>query len=121
MQAFAGPQQGTAEIGTLIVIKKDISAASDPIAIFTADAPYGFTVLDVIVECTATNSSGAVTLTDGTTAITDAITMATNKAITRAGTIDDAKATIAAGGSLVADKNASADEGVITILAVRTT
>ncbi len=120
MQAFGGPQQGIPEIGTIVVIKKDISAGSDPIAIFTADAPYAFKVLDVIVECIGSNGGGTCTVTDGTTAITDVMVMATDKVMVRAGTIDDAKASIAAGGSLVADKNATTDKGVVTIIAVRT-
>lgn len=121
MQAFGGPQQGTAEIGTLIVIKKDISAAADPVTIFDASLPYGIRILDVIVECTGANASGTVTLTDGTNPITDAMVMAVDKVIVRAGTIDDAYASLAAGASLVADKNAAADKGTVTIIAVRTT
>jgi hypothetical protein len=122
MQAFGGPQQGTPEIGTPIVIKKDISAASGSVNIFDADAPYAFQILDVIVQVLAGgNASGEVVLTDGTNDITDAIAMvAVDNVITRAGTIDDAYSTIAAGGSLVAVKNASGDLGQVTVIAVRT-
>ena len=122
MQAFGGPQQGTPEIGTLIVIIKDVSAAAGSVTILDANAPYAFKILDMVVQVLAAgNASGTVKLTDGTNDITDAVAMANvDNVITRAGTIDDAYATIAAGGSLVATKNAAGDLGQVTVLAVRT-
>jgi hypothetical protein len=60
-----------------------------------------FEVIDVI--CQKQGGAGAgntVTVKNGANAISDAIACATDTAITRAGTINDANSTIAAGGTL---------------------
>lgn len=122
LQAYGGPQQGEVEIGVPLVIVKDVSAAAASITIIDADAPYAFKVVDMVVQVLAGgNASGSVKLTDGTNDITDAVAMVgVDNVITRVGTIDDAYATIAAGGSLVAVKNAAGDLGQITVTLVRT-
>ena len=122
MQAYGGPQQAYPAIGVPFVIVKDVSAAAADITIIDADAPYPIKVLDMAVQVLAGgNASGSVKLTDGTNDITAAVAMVSvDNVITRAGTIDDAYATIAAGGSLVATKNAAGDLGQVTITVVRT-
>jgi hypothetical protein len=59
-----------------------------------------FEVLDVIVRKDGAGAGNTVTVKNGATAITDAIVAATDKAVTRAGTIDTAANVIAAGGTL---------------------
>lgn len=112
------PDQPHATMALPFVIHKDCSAASDPITII-ATTTFALKVLDVIVECTGANGGGTITLKSGSNAITDAIVCAVDTTVTRAGTINDAYQTVAAGGSLVADKNAAGDKGLITIIAVR--
>jgi hypothetical protein len=80
-------------------------AAYDPIFIkveITADAtagqsvtiPYAFELMEVIVQARDTVENGTVTVRKGTDAITNAIIMAADTVITRAGTITDAQSTI---------------------------
>ena len=58
-----------------------------------------------------------MTLSDGTTDITDAIACISDKAITRAGTIDDGKSTIEKNGTLDVTAAQAADRGLITVVA----
>lgn len=60
-----------------------------------------FEVIDVVCQKRAGAGAGnTVTVKNGASAISDAIACVTDNAITRAGTIDDANSTIAAGGTL---------------------
>lgn len=60
-----------------------------------------FEVVDVVCQKRAGAGLGnTVTVKNGALAISDAIACATDNAITRAGTIDDANSTIAQGGTL---------------------
>lgn len=73
-------------------------AATGDIDIVMADK---FEVVDVV--CIKRNGAGAgntVTVKNGASAISDAIACATDNAVTRAGTIDDANSVIAAAGTL---------------------
>ncbi len=85
----------------------------------TVPIPFACEVIDVIVQCRANNGGGTATLKKGSTAITDAIAMATDKAIVRAGTIDDAQSTLAEGDAVSVDANGAADRGLVTILVRR--
>ena len=78
--------------------------------------PFACEIVDVIVQCRAANVSGAVTVKKGATAVTDAIIMAVDKVITRAGTIDDAQSTLAKGGTLTVDANGANDRGLVIIV-----
>lgn len=95
----------------VFVIDVDTEAATA--VVFSSDAPAKFRVIDVLVIALATAGSGTVKITDGTSDITDAIVAATDKAVTRAGTIDDAKNEISAGGSLSVVVANAADARVI--------
>ena len=107
------------------VITKTIPASVSTQVEIIASAPFKFRIIDVIVQCLATNAAGALTINDGAgspTAISNAIACATNKTITRAGTLDYANDTIAAGGKvgvLVAGTDASATTGKITLVCVK--
>ncbi len=102
------------------VISFDITAdATSGLNIFNANAPFKFKIIDAWVECTTANASGDALIDDGTTAITDAMTMAVDKVIARAGTIDDAKSTIAKDGTLRVVTNGASDRGLVSILAKR--
>jgi len=59
-----------------------------------------FEVVDVTFRKDAAGAGNTVTVKNSATAITDAIVAATDKAVTRAGTIDTASNVIAAGGTL---------------------
>lgn len=119
LQEADGPDQGHAAIGVPLIIRKDASAASASIDIFTADCPYKLKIEEVIIECVGANGSGTVKLTDGTNDITDEIVCAVDEVVNRAGTIADAYSTIAKDGTLSIVKNAAADKAFVKIIAVR--
>jgi hypothetical protein len=77
-----------------------------------------FEVVDVICRKDGAGASNTITVKNGTTAITDAIVYAADKAVTRAGTIDTASNVIAAGGTLrvTATRSAGAVTGLVTVL-----
>jgi hypothetical protein len=113
-----------AQIGVPFVIETDISAAAAAVDVFAGDCPHKIRVIDAFVRCTAANAGGTAKLNKGSVAtpgndVTDAMTMAVNKVISRAGTIDDAETTIAANGSLSWIKNAAGDDGTGYVWAVR--
>jgi len=79
--------------------------------------PFACEVLDVFVQCRAANASGTATLRNGTTnPITNAMIMAVDKTMVRAGTIDDAYSILAAGTTLNVICNGASDRGLLTIL-----
>lgn len=81
--------------------------------------PFACEVIDVVVQARATSGSGTATLKKGANAITNAIAMATDTDITRAGTIDDAYSTLAAGDTVTVDANGSTDRGLVSIFVRR--
>jgi hypothetical protein len=106
--------------GSLIVIKKIITTGSASELIYDSNAPFKFRVVDVIVEPRGTSANGTMKLTDGTNDITNVMTCAVDKTIARAGTIDDAYSTIAAGGSLevvCAGDAVASTIGMVTVIA----
>lgn len=102
---------------TPVVIKKvvDANATSG----LTVEIPYDVIIVDVVVQCTATNSSGTLQLRSGTTAITDAIDCDTNHAIDRAATIDDAETEIKTSDSINVISNGANDRGIMYIIGMR--
>lgn len=103
-----------------IIQNEIIVDASAGKKIYDANAPCGFEIFDVIVQARATSGSGTVKLTDGTNDITDAIACDTDKAIARAGTIDNDYSTIALNGTLELVTNGAADRCLVTILVRKT-
>jgi hypothetical protein len=104
---------------TPVVICYDVVADAAGAALQTIPTPFGFEILDVKVQCRAANGSGSLILKHGTTAVTDAIACTTDKAIARAGSIDDAQSTIAAGDVLTVTANGASDRGLVTIIGKR--
>jgi hypothetical protein len=108
-------------IGTLIkgspcVVKVVISA--DATGEKAVTIPYDMEVIDVVIRCTAASGGGTLTLKNGT-AVTDAIACATDKAVTRAGSIDPAYSTLYTYSSVTVDAGQAADRGVVWIIGYR--
>ncbi len=95
------------------------SITADATSEKTVPIPFACEVVDVIVQARATSGNGTATLKKGSTAITDAIVMATDKVVVRAGTIDDAQSTLKEGDAVSVDCANAADRGLVTILVRR--
>ena len=93
------------------------AAANATAKTFTVD--YDMYIVDVVVQSNATSSSGTLTLKNGTTAISDAITCAVNHAIDRAATLDDAQTAIAAGTELNLIAAGAGDRGTVYVIGYR--
>lgn len=81
--------------------------------------PFKCEVIDVIVQARATSGGGTATLKKGSNAITDAMVMAVDTTIVRAGTINDAYSTLNEGDAVSVDCANAADRGLVTILVRR--
>lgn len=84
-------QGGEAQLGGAVkvlevIIPTGSHGAGAPVV--STDIPVGSKIIDVEVRTTVSNANGAVTVGDGTNAITDAIIMAVINVMTKAGTID---------------------------------
>ena len=84
------------------------------------EMPFAAEVIDVTVQARATNALGTATVTDGTNAISDAIIMAVDTVMARAGTIDDTYSSLSVGDLLTVITNGAADRGLVTITCIRT-
>lgn len=100
------------------VLKASLTAGST-VAIYSSDAPFKYRVLDAWSVARSADG-GTWKITDGTDDITDTVSVTgTDKTIDRAGTIDDSKYEISAGGSLsVVGDGANADVEVY-VMAMR--
>jgi hypothetical protein len=108
--------------GQMFSITKVITTGSASEAIYTANAPFAFEIIDVIVQPRGASTNGTMKLQDGSSDITNAMTCAVDKTIARAGTIDDAKSTIAVSGSLIvicAGDTIGNTIGLVTVIAIR--
>jgi len=105
-------------VSQLVSFELNVTNGTAANLIFNENAPFKFEVVDVVVQTRATVGGGTMKITDGTDDITDAIVCATDGNKTRAGNIDDSKATILAGGSLKCVGSAAGVKGLVTILAV---
>ena len=117
------------KLGTGLKAVQDIGAY-DPIIVslnITTDAtgglpftiPYDFELLEVIVQARATVSNGTVTIMNGATPLTDAIIMAVDTTITRAGTLDNTVTTITTADTITAITAHAGDLGLICLLGYR--
>lgn len=116
------PDLQAAKLGTLIegapvVVKVVIDA--DYTGEKSVTIPYDMEVIDVVVQCTAANGSGTLTLKNGTNAISDAIACALDKTITRAATIDDAYSTLYTTTTVTVDAHGTGDRGIMWIIGYR--
>jgi len=80
--------------------------------------PYAMTIYDVIVVATVANGSGTLTLKNGATAITDAIACVTDKAVARAGTIDNAVSSITTATTMTVVSAGAGDRGIVYITGI---
>jgi len=121
--ANAAPANQAAEMGELLgrglyAERVVVDAAANSTA-KTFTVKYDMYIVDVVVQCNATSSSGTLTLRNGTTAISDGIACAANHALDRAATLDDAQVTIAAGTELNLIANGAGDRGTVYVIGYR--
>lgn len=109
---------GTTTPGIILGIPVAISGSAT--ADFDTVLAEKFEVLDVVCRKDGTGTGNTITVKNGATAISDAIVFATDKAVTRAGTIDTASNVIAAGGTLrvTATRAAGTVVGLVTVVGI---
>lgn len=102
-----------------VIFYKAITAdATGGVNVFSSlGTSFQFEIIDITVQARAASASGTALLSDGTNSISDAIIMAVDTVITRAGTLDDTYTTILVGEQLVITTNGAADRGLVTIKA----
>lgn len=97
----------------------EASITADATSGLSVTVPFACEVIDVIVQARAASGGGTATVRVSTNAISDAIVMAVDTTIVRAGTINDAYSTLAAGDSLNVITNGAADRGLVEIIVKR--
>lgn len=102
--------------GRFVFVEKISVTASGTSGVTSTNIPVGAEIIDVVVQAAATSGSGTARLSvgGGGANITDAITMATLDAVTRAGSIDQTYKYVTADG-LTVTTNADADLGDIYV------
>jgi len=93
-----------------------IDIAADATGGLTFPVPFTCRVFDVIVESSRSSGSGTVTLKNGSDSVTNAIAMETDKAITRAGTIDHLYSHFEEGDNFTLTTNGAADKGWVKLI-----
>ena len=101
-----------------VILEANIDAAANSTA-KTVTVPFACEIIDVIVQARATSASGTATVRSGTNAISDAIVMAVDTTITRAGTLDDTYTTLSTSTSLNVITNGANDRGLVQIVCKR--
>jgi len=107
--------------GVPVVFTQDVAGTADNTNICDANCPFKLTIIDAwVVITTAGSSATTIKLTDGTNDITDAMDIYNggaigDKAIVRAGEIDDAYATLSEDDSLVATISDTTDSPACTV------
>lgn len=106
-----------------VAFTKDVTTGAASVSFFGAGgAPFDFEIVDVVIQPRGASTNGTMTLKNGATAITDAITCAVDKTIDRAATIDDAQSTISKGGDITivcAGDAVASTIGLVTVYGVR--
>jgi hypothetical protein len=95
---IAGSAPSYAQIPFVIVFPVTTGAAS--VKIYTANSPFKFEILDVLIQPRGASTNGTMKITNGTNDITNAMVCAVDKTLVRPSTIDDAYSTIAKNGTL---------------------
>jgi hypothetical protein len=103
---------------TPVVVRVVVDAAANATA-KTFNIPYDMYLVDVVVQSNATSGSGTLTVRTGTTAISDAIACATNHALDRAATLDDAQVTLTASTTYNVIANGANDRGTVYLIGMR--
>jgi hypothetical protein len=110
---------GKTEIAAAARVSKVTVATGGDVGI-ASDIPVGAEIIDVHTVCIRTNASGTMQVKDGSgNAVTDAMTCDTDKAVTRAATIDDDYTTVGSDGIKVFS-NAWNDGGIVYIHYLKT-
>ena len=104
-------------IGILDVI--EIAVTADATSGVSITAPYACKIIDAFANCTTANAGGTLTLSDGTNAISNAVTCAVLDVNTRASTIDSTYGSIQKGSTLKVTANGAADRGVMYVIVKR--
>lgn len=109
---------GTTTPGLIVGIP--VATSGSATADFDTVITEKFEVLDVICRKDGAGAGNTITVKNGSTAITDAIVFATDKAKTTAGTIDTASNVVAAGGTLrvTATRSAGTVVGLVTVIGI---
>lgn len=109
---------GTTTPGFIVAIP--VATSGSLTANFDVVLTEKFEVLDVVCRKDGAGAANTVQVKNGTTAISDAIAYDTDKAVTRAGTIDTASNVIAANGTLrvTATRAAGTVVGLVTVIGV---
>ena len=100
------PVRAGTSLGTLLKKAGNVLAfnittgAVSGLEIFKQNAPFKFEVVDVVIQMRGTSTNGTMKVTNGTNDITDAMTVAVDKTVVRAASIDDAYSTIEKGQTL---------------------
>lgn len=101
-------------VGLKLAVVADASAGIN----FVMPA-FDLEIVDVVVQCTASNVAGTLQVRRLTTPVTDAMICAVADAVVRMGTIDVAERLITAGETLNILANGAADRGILFITAIR--
>ena len=103
-----------------LVVEIPVATSGSITADFDVTLAEKFEVIDVICRKDGAGAGNTITVKNGSTAISDAIVFATDKAVTRAGTIDTAQNVIAAGGTLrvSASRSAGTVVGLVSVIGI---
>ncbi len=103
-----------------IIVGIPVPTTGSATADFDTTLNEKFEVLDVIARKDGAGAGNTVTVKSTATAISDAIIYATDKAVTRAGTIDTASNVIPAGGILrvTVTRAAGTSVGLVTVVGI---
>jgi hypothetical protein len=124
---YGEPGPGATVDGTAVATVSDTQTAAGIPEVYVfniadvATADYDrvvdqkFEVTDVVVHKIGAGAANTAQVKNAATAITDAIAAAVDKAVTRAGTIDDAQSTILAGGTLRVTATKAAGSGAMKV------
>lgn len=109
---------GTTDTTPTFALMIDVPTSGSVTADFDVVVDEKIEVIDVICRKDGAGAANTITVKNTATAITDAIAFATDKAVTRAGTIDTASNVIAAGGTLrvTATRAAGTVVGLVTVI-----
>ena len=103
-----------------IIVGIPVATSGSTTADFDTVLLEKFEVLYVICRKDGAGTANTITVKNGSTAISDAIAFATDKAVTMSGTIDTASNVIAAGGTLrvTATRSAGTVAGLVTVVGI---
>ena len=93
-----------------------LDIAADATGGLTFPVPFTCRVFDVIVESSGSSGGGTVTLKNGSNSVTNALTMAVDKTIARAGTINHLYSHFEEGDNFTLTTNGAGDKGWVKLM-----